>query len=275
MPTDLGKDNKGIFVTFTSGHTENLGLLPLFKLRLKRIVVVNGGTSSKGGNYATDLLEALRQAREKLRCSFIAISGRDIVEDIRDHFVETEKGKKPRSYRFKVQNCEKDDFEPKLVGEGDVLMLMPRHPDDGMSQFQDYKWSDFDGDVKLDLDESLWGPGPALKTSEVDRLSGCCCECCHSKPFNYILNFLMTGFPFHSTVNQMLTSSQYTAYHREGYHACVEAEADKFLGKYQCDEVITTQPQGFHDFNISQGTLAPTVINVRKSVECLITRQEK
>ena len=226
------------------GHLENLGLLPLLKRRLSRIVVVNGGALGPGANYATDLLNALQQARDKLRCSFTSQDNRDVIEDIRDRFVEREESEQPRSYRFKVQYYEKDDGGNKCVGEGVVLFLMPRHPNAGVRWLQDDEWSDFDG-TKIDLDESVWGPGPILKASDVDRLGGCCFECCHSQLYSRITAPLLGRFPFHSTVNQMFTSSQHTAYHREGYHACVEAKAVEFLNEVgQNPEVVTEQPQG-------------------------------
>jgi len=249
--TDTGPTPPPVMSLSDGGHAENLGILPLFKLRLHRIIAVNAGSDT---DYSMALLQALKQAREKLRCSFTGMSGRDIIEDIRDNFVEKEKGEQPRSYRFKVQYYEKDVFEKKLVGEGEVLLLMPRHPNDGLRQFQDKTWKDFDdGDVKLDLDESVWGPGPATKASEVDRLSGCCWECCHLKLCNVILNPLTGVFPLHSTFNQMFTRSQHVAYHREGYHACVEAEADTFFGDSEQDMTVTVQPSR---------SVTPTVINV-------------
>ncbi|KAK3728945.1 hypothetical protein QZH41_016810 [Actinostola sp. cb2023] len=236
--TNNGSTPPPVMSLSDGGHAEILGLLPLFKLRLPRIVVVNGGALKHGDTYASDLLAALKQAREKLRCSFTGISGRDILEDIREKFVEKPPGNQPRCYRFKVTYYEISGFVGKEVGEGEVLLLMPRHPEDGMSRFKDYKWSDLDGDVKLDLDESAWGSGPALKASDVDRLSGCCFECCHWKPFNFILNPLMGRFPFHSTFNQMFTASQFSAYHREGYRACLEGEAAEFLGIDQNKTVV-------------------------------------
>lgn len=227
--TNVGPMPPPVMLLSDGGHSENLGLLPLLKLRLPRIVAVNGASINPGESYELDLLRALKQAREKLHCSFTGINGRDIEEDIRDEFVETPSGNQPRSYRFKVQYYEKSGFVTKEVGEGEVLFLMPRHPDDGVRRFKDSKWNDFDGDVKLDLDESAWGIGPALKTSEVERLTGCCFECCNWKPLQCIFNPLLGRFPFHSTLHQMFTASHFSAYHREGYRACVEAEAAEFF----------------------------------------------
>lgn len=212
------------------GHIENLAVLPLLKLRLPRIVVVNGGFMEPGDHYATDLLGMLQQARDKLRCSFTGLDGRDIAEDVREKFVEVPPGKQPRSYRFLVHYYEKIGNETSKVGQGEIILLSPRHPDDGIVQFEDFKWKDFSDDhVTLDLDESDWGPGPYLKAPEVDRLTGCCCECCHLGLFRWLLKGLTERFPFTPTSNQLYTPAMFSAYHREGYRACVEAEADKFL----------------------------------------------
>lgn len=112
---------------------------------------------------------------------------------------------------------------------------MPRHPDHGVKDFENYKWSDCNGEVKLDLDEAAWGRGPGLKRSEAERLSGCCFECCHWKIFNIILNPLMGVFPFQSTFNQMFTPSQFSAYHREGYRMGLESRAAEFLAEAYSD----------------------------------------
>lgn len=208
------------------GHIENLALLPLFKLRLPRIVVVNGGVPRPGFNYATDLLIALQQARDKLRCSFLGVGGRDVLEDVREKFLEQPIGKQPRYYRFVVHYYERFGLSDKKVGEGEVLMLSPRHPSEGVGYFEDSKWTDF-GEVKIDLDERAWKQGPVLREQDVDHLNGCCCECCHLSCFHTCQVF--GKFPFHSSVNQMHTPAMFTAYHNEGYRACAESQADLFL----------------------------------------------
>ena len=82
------------------GHIENLGILPLLKLRLKKIIAVDGGRTILDQDYGNSLLIALDMARKKLGCSFSGIDGRDIVEDIRDSFVERSPGSQPSSYRY-------------------------------------------------------------------------------------------------------------------------------------------------------------------------------
>ena len=79
------------------GHIENFGLLPLLQLRLTKIVVVNGGYDA---DYGVELLYALQMARERLRCSFTGMDGRDVIEDVRANFVETKPGEQPRSYKY-------------------------------------------------------------------------------------------------------------------------------------------------------------------------------
>ena len=81
------------------GHFENLALLPLLQLRLPKIAIVNGGVCQSDAAYGFDLKIALDLAREKLRCSFSGLDGRDVMEDIREHFVEKKPGDQPRSYR--------------------------------------------------------------------------------------------------------------------------------------------------------------------------------
>ena len=82
------------------GHVENLGILPLLRLRLKRIISVYGGCAASEQAFCNTLMNALEMARKKLRCSFTGMDGRDINEDIRINFVERSPGNQPRSYRL-------------------------------------------------------------------------------------------------------------------------------------------------------------------------------
>ena len=82
------------------GHVENLGILPLLKLRLKKIITVYGGRASSEQAFCNTLLKALEMARKKLRCSFTGLDGRDITEDIRNKLVEKSSENQPRSYRL-------------------------------------------------------------------------------------------------------------------------------------------------------------------------------
>ena len=81
------------------GHIENLGILPLLKKRLRKIVVADGGHKSEVGDWAKDLLKVFSLAREKLHCSFIGVDGRDVIEDVKEKFVNTPRRHQPRSYR--------------------------------------------------------------------------------------------------------------------------------------------------------------------------------
>ncbi|XP_074621712.1 uncharacterized protein LOC141880167 isoform X1 [Acropora palmata] len=100
----LSVSNRGpspppILLLSDGGHIENLGILPLLKKRLTRIVVADGGLKTDDSDWGKDLLHAFSLAREKLHCSFIGLDGRDVTEDIKEKFVNTADGFKPRSYR--------------------------------------------------------------------------------------------------------------------------------------------------------------------------------
>ena len=88
-----------ILLLSDGGHIENLGILPLLKKRLPKIVVVNGGGKTDDSDWGKDLLHAFSLARERLHCSFIGLGGRDVIEDIKEEFVNTADGLQPRSYR--------------------------------------------------------------------------------------------------------------------------------------------------------------------------------
>ena len=81
------------------GHIENLAILPLLKKCLEKIVVVDGGHKSKDSHWGQSLINAFSLAREKLHCSFTGLDGRDVIEEIKEKFVNKPPGHQPRSYR--------------------------------------------------------------------------------------------------------------------------------------------------------------------------------
>ena len=97
---NLGPSPPPVLRLSDGGHVENLGILPLLRLRLKRIISVYGGCAASEQAFCNTLMNALEMARKKLRCSFTGMDGRDINEDIRINFVERSPGNQPRSYRF-------------------------------------------------------------------------------------------------------------------------------------------------------------------------------
>ena len=97
---NLGPSPHPVLRRSDGGHVENLGILPLLRLRLKRIISVYGGCAASEQAFCNTLMNALEMARKKLRCSFTGMDGRDINEDIRINFVERSPGNQPRSYRL-------------------------------------------------------------------------------------------------------------------------------------------------------------------------------
>ena len=63
------------------------------------------------------------------------MDGRDIAEDIRCKLDETPNSYKPRFYKFRVEYFERkvDGSSDEKVGDGEVLLILPRHPDEGKS----------------------------------------------------------------------------------------------------------------------------------------------
>lgn len=92
-------------------------------------------------------------------------------------------------------------------------------------------WKDALSDVDQDFEANHWGSGPELQAKEVDRLSFCCCECCHGNACQAFSEGICGGFPQHSTSNQFYTPTMFAAYHTEGYRACLEAQAAEFLNE--------------------------------------------
>lgn len=94
-----GSSTSSILRLSDGGHIENFGILPLLKKRLRKIVVADGGHKSEVGDWAKDLLKVFSLAREKLHCSSIGVDGRDVIEDVKEKFVNTPRRHQPRSYR--------------------------------------------------------------------------------------------------------------------------------------------------------------------------------
>ena len=139
--------------------------------------------------------------------------------------------------RFKVHYYDKNtDRDGKTkVGEGEVLLIAPRHPDKGKKTSPYVTWEEALRDINVDLEAGLWGAGPELTAEEVDRLTFGCCECCHGNTCRDFSEAMCGAFPQHSTNNQFFTPAMFAAYHREGYHASMEAKVEGFL----CDEAET------------------------------------
>ena len=92
-------------------------------------------------------------------------------------------------------------------------------------------WRNTPSEIDADLDERHWWSGPELHAKEVDRLTFCCCECCHGYACQGLSEGVCGAFPQHSTSNQLFTPAMFTAYHGEGYRACLEAKAAEILNK--------------------------------------------
>ena len=137
------------------------------------------------------------------------------------------------SLRFKVHYFDKDPDgeEDHKVGEAEVIFSAPRHPNRGIKMQEPMTWKDALGVVDQDLEANYWGSGPELHAKEVNRLTFCCCECCDGNACQAFSEGICGAFPQHSTSNQFFTPAMFATYHREGYRACLEAQAAEFLNE--------------------------------------------
>lgn len=124
-----------------------------------------------------------------------------------------------------------NDGTEKMVGEGEILFIVPRHPNKGVQTKERVTWKEALNDINVDLEAGTWGTGPELDADEVDRLTFCCCECCHSQCCRPVSELYCHSFPSHNTANQYFTPAMFSVYHREGYRACMEAEGVEFLSE--------------------------------------------
>ena len=225
---------------------ENLGILPLLKRKCERILVVNGGYSSSDAAIANDLIIALDFARKWLHCSFSGSNGRDVIEDIKDHYVNKASGIQPRNYSFRVEYFARPYgyINDVKIGEGEILILSPRHPFKGTPHQYLSTWEEYNTDTDQHLDPELWGPGPNLTADQTDALTFCCCECCHGLSCRTCSAPCVGTFPFHFTSNQLFTPEMFSVYHREGYRASLDGKIECFLNpnlKWPRDNTIIIQ----------------------------------
>ncbi|XP_044176894.1 uncharacterized protein LOC114949050 [Acropora millepora] len=228
---NIGPNPPAILSLSDGARLEKYGLLYLLKKRLKKILIVDGSFIAQEAGYSENILKSMDQARALLHCEFLSFDGRDVKEQMRKEYVEAPKGRgKPRHFRFLVQYFNKEhDGSYSMASAGEVMIIAPRHPSMGVAppDGMGTTWADYGEN----LDPNVWGPGPFLSADEVDRLTFCCCECCHTSfgCVSQISKMLCLGFPSTSTLNQFFTPSLFTAYHREGYRACAESNAEEFL----------------------------------------------
>ena len=123
-----------------------------------------------------------------------------------------------------------DETDDNQVGE--ILLLVPRKPSpDDDKDVEDAAARSTDPFPTFDQPHGL-DPGMVLRQPDVDKLTLCCCECCHRSLFRGCSSWFCNAFPQHITANQFFTPRMFEAYHREGYRACKEAE-DWFKGESQ------------------------------------------
>ncbi|CAH3128788.1 unnamed protein product [Porites lobata] len=237
---DVGPVPPAILNLSDGGHIEGLGLLALLKKRLRKIVVIDGTTPGNGQRVSSQLLRSLELARKRLRCSFSAMDGRDITEDLRSKLDQVPPRHKPRFYKFRVEYKDKkgNTVDNEQTGKGEIMLILPRHPDEGTPSPIGLarSWEDYTRDTNQPMSGKKWGSGPDLEAGEVDRLTGCCCECCHVTCWRACCGVCCGIFPHHVTLNQFFTSAMYSAYHREGYRACLDAEIEHFFSDAEAGE---------------------------------------
>ena len=143
--------------------------------------------------------------------------------------------------RFKVK-YKRDETEDNQDGE--ILLIVPRKPSpNGDTDVEDAAAR------STDPFPAFHGlhPGMVLKQTDVDKLTFCCCECCHRRSCRGCSSWFCNAFPQHITANQFFTPRMFEAYHREGYRACKEAE-DWFEGERQQGEATENIMLVWHTF---------------------------
>ncbi len=115
------------------GHFENLGLLPLLKLRLPKILVVNGSYIKSDDDYETEIIRTMELARELFDCSFTSIVGDgksqlggDVLTDINNKYVHSKDAPPPRKFEFKVRYSGKSKSIFNTLAQNDHRIVFTR-----------------------------------------------------------------------------------------------------------------------------------------------------
>ena len=71
--------------------------------------------------------------------------------------------------RFKVHYYDKQDVytEGTKVGEGEILLVCPRHPDKGVHTEEPATWKEALRDIDVDLEAAKWGDSPQQDADEL------------------------------------------------------------------------------------------------------------
>ena len=101
--------------------------------------------------------------------------------------------------RFKVKYKidETDDNQ-----DGEILLLVPRKPSpDDDTDVEDAAARSTDPFPAFDQPDGLHS-GMVLEQPDVDKLTFCCCECCHRRSCRGCSSLFCKAFPQHITANQ-------------------------------------------------------------------------
>ena len=149
---NVGPNPPAILSLSDGGRLEKYGLLYLLKKRLKKILIVDGSLIAQDASYSKSILKSMDKARELLHCEFVGFDGRrDVKEQMRKEYVEAPEGPgKPRHFRFLVQYFkEEEDGTYSMDGTGEVMIIAPRHPDNGVTPRDEMgvTWADYGEDL--------------------------------------------------------------------------------------------------------------------------------
>ena len=98
---NIGKEPGFTLHLSDGGHIENLGILPLLKRRVKRIIVADAGLHNSR-TINEDILVAMKYARDWLGCQFSAADGTDIDFRLINDFQGDRGDKQPHCIKINV-----------------------------------------------------------------------------------------------------------------------------------------------------------------------------
>eukprot|EP01138_Halocafeteria_seosinensis_P005865 gb/GECG01005995.1/.p1 GENE.gb/GECG01005995.1/~~gb/GECG01005995.1/.p1 ORF type:complete len:1152 (+),score=73.79 gb/GECG01005995.1/:1-3456(+) len=240
------------------GHTDSVGVIPLFCRRCDEIYIAYGGEDADGKGMEEQIMQSLTCAEQTLGCSFhvpndtaVTEDGRNVPisdirtalyhlsqktfpEDAHPFYPDAFPGRqslRPWSLKFNVVYPKRpDEDHTHTVKEGTVYLLQPRY-----QPAMKYNATSVDLERAVDMfnfnARNLWKRDAWEK--EYNRihksLFGCLCQCWStnrlaSRLCKLTRNLGFLGrFPNHFTFHQCFYPRMFRAYHHHGRRAMLEA----------------------------------------------------
>eukprot|EP00117_Sycon_ciliatum_P043588 scpid28618/ scgid3960/ len=207
--TNIGAYPDFILDLSSCEDVEHTGLMALLKRQTAKIIVADAG-APVSFNRAEKIMLTLQRARKNLGCRFSTMDDEDLTYELFRTLGSASRGVAPHAIQFKVFYTVKNGDSRDIVGQGEILLVQPHHPD----QLLEGDWSgDLDDGWCAGEADELYGALTGKSRNYITRTIG---EWYHGK-------FPYYGRAFHPTAEQT------AALFREGERAMSAPAVQQFV----------------------------------------------